>query len=428
MRMVSDVALPAHIASQMASVDTIATINGSAATRVVEATRCLIAEWELRTGLPPPEASRQRYQRDWDRAAATAISEQLLKDSTTETDRARLRAAAQPHSGAWLNAFPTASVGTVLNPGTLRTAVALRVGADICVAHRCRCGTTIDERGLHGLSCQLSAGRFPRHAELNSVIKRGLAAAGMPSVLEPAGLDRGDGRRPDGITTFPYAEGKCLVWDATCVDTFSASSVSASAARASAAATVAEGRKRRRYADISRRYLFRPVAVETSGALGPDSHSFLKELGQRIAETTGDRRDRERLMQRISVAVVRGNATAVLLATDCEMPKSATSIASERTDTMISVTGRMVTEESEDRQVEMATGLKENQLQLPAQMPTGLENLGNSCYMNAVVQCIYNTSDLRSFLLDQLRTSINQDGQLSDGEVSKKLATAIAII
>ena len=115
--------------------------------------------------------------------------------------------------------------------------------------------------------------------------------------------------------------------------------MSASAARAGAAATVVEGRKRRRYVDISRRYLFRPVAVGTSGALGPSSYSFLKELGQRIAETTGDRRNRERLMQRLSVAVVRGNSTAVLMATDCETPKSATVTASEMTDTMMSATG-----------------------------------------------------------------------------------------
>ena len=313
-RMTADVALPAHLASQAASADTISAISGIAAARVSEAARCHAAEWESRTGLPPPEVPKQRYQREWDRAEARAVSERLLEDSTTEVDRARLRAAAQPHSGAWLNAFPAASIGTLLDPDTLRTAVALRVGAEICSPHRCRCGADIDERGLHGLCCQLSAGRFPRHAELNSVIKRSLAAAGIPAILEPAGLDRGDGRRPDGITTFPYAEGKCLVWDATCVDTFCASSVTVSASRAGAAAAIAEGRKRRRYADISRRYFFRPVAVETSGALGPDSHSFLKELGRRISQATGDRRDTERLMQRISVAVVRGNATAVRLA------------------------------------------------------------------------------------------------------------------
>ena len=76
-------------------------------------------------------------------------------------------------------------------------------------------------------------------------------------------------------------------------------------------------------------------------------------------------------MQRISVAVVRGNATAVLLATDCEKPKPATSIASEMTDTVISVTGRMVTEMSEDRQVEMDTGLRKTRCSSPPKCRLG---------------------------------------------------------
>ena len=135
--------------------------------------------------------------------------------------------------------------------------------------------------------------------------------------------------------------------------------------------------------------------------------------------------------------VVRGNATDVLLATDCETPKSATVTASEMTYTMMDATGRMVTEESEGGRVvtkesdggrvvteesegsrvvteeEMGTDSKENQVQLPAQMPTGLDNLGNSCFMNScfIVQCICNTSGLRSFLLDELYAVANQDSQ-----------------
>ena len=39
---------------------------------------------------------------------------------------------------------------------------------------------------------------------MNDVIKRALQKAGLPSVLEPPGLDRGDGSHPDGITVFPF--------------------------------------------------------------------------------------------------------------------------------------------------------------------------------------------------------------------------------
>ena len=79
--------------------------------------------------------------------------------------------------------------------------------------------------GLHGLSFQRSAGRLPRHSSLNDIIKRSLKQAGVPSWLEPVGLDRGDGRRPDGITVFPFSNGKSLTWDATCSDTFCKSNI-----------------------------------------------------------------------------------------------------------------------------------------------------------------------------------------------------------
>ena len=42
----------------------------------------------------------------------------------------------------------------------------------------------------------------------------------MPSVLEPPGLDTGDGSLPDGMTVFPFSGGGSLVWDCTCVVSF----------------------------------------------------------------------------------------------------------------------------------------------------------------------------------------------------------------
>ena len=54
--------------------------------------------------------------------------------------------------------------------------------------------------------------------------------AKIPSHLEPSGLYRADGKRPDGITLVPWKSGRLLVWDVTCPDTF-APSYSSSATR-----------------------------------------------------------------------------------------------------------------------------------------------------------------------------------------------------
>ena len=55
---------------------------------------------------------------------------------------------------------------------------------------------------------------------MNDVIKRSLQKEGLPSVLEPLGLDRLDGSRPDVIAVFLVSGSRSLVSDCTCVDTF----------------------------------------------------------------------------------------------------------------------------------------------------------------------------------------------------------------
>ena len=85
-----------------------------------------------------------------------------------------------------------------------------------------------------------------------------------------------------------------MVWDATCPDAFTPSHLSSAAMSSGAVAKQAEQAKRSKYAHLDVSHHFVPVAVETSGVLGPEAHHF------------------QFLLQRVSVAVQRGNATAVL--------------------------------------------------------------------------------------------------------------------
>jgi hypothetical protein len=59
-------------------------------------------------------------------------------------------------------------------------------------------------------------------------------------------------------------------------------------------------------------YCFVPIAVETLGSIGDDASDFFHQLGRRIAHVTGERRATEFLLQRLSIAIQRGNAASVL--------------------------------------------------------------------------------------------------------------------
>ena len=102
--------------------------------------------------------------------------------------------------------------------------------------------------------------RHPRYPALNEVVKRVLRRAGST-----VGFGGARGSRTDGITVFPFSQGRSLVWDCTCVDTFAGSHLAKSATGAGSIANEAEDRKQRKYSGLSATYRFEPIAIETSG-------------------------------------------------------------------------------------------------------------------------------------------------------------------
>ena len=312
-RSVRALALPCYLASMYSSSDLVREILGTAV-ELPGADHLSCALERFRGDYPMetlPDGDAVARQRAWDDVASSANFGTLLTPAN-QVHRARLLAAKSQHSGSWLNATPLSSLGLHLDDASVQVAVALRLGVPIYRSHTCRCGQQIGELGHHGLSCRFSEGRLPRHANLNDVVKRALSAAGVPSWLEPVGLDRGDGKRPDGVTIYPYARGMSLCWDSTCADTFCASAVLDTAITPGAAADRREAEKRHKYREISRRYVFEPVAVETTGVLGSSTLRFLRGLGKRISACTGDKRETRWLFERISLAVVRGNTTSIM--------------------------------------------------------------------------------------------------------------------
>jgi hypothetical protein len=74
----------------------------------------------------------------------------------------------------------------------------------------------------------------------------------------------------------------------------------------------AEKKKKDLYFNLPSQYLFCPFAVDTLGSFGEEVLQLVSELGGRLRSTTGDAREKAWLIQRISVAIQRGNAASVL--------------------------------------------------------------------------------------------------------------------
>jgi hypothetical protein len=85
--------------------------------------------------------------------------------------------------------------------------------------------------------------KFHRHAALNDIVQRSLASADIPSTLEPSGLSRSDGKRPDGLTFVPWERGRPLLWDATVLDTMAQSYCSIAITGGGCVARQAESKK-----------------------------------------------------------------------------------------------------------------------------------------------------------------------------------------
>ena len=100
--------------------------------------------------------------------------------------------------------------------------------------------------------------------------------------------------------------------DATCSDTYAPSNIGVAVTGAGAVAEKSEQHKICKYSHLDSSYMFTPMAVETSGVFGPQSLKFIEDLGRRLKTTTDEANSKQYLLQRISMAIQRGNTGSAL--------------------------------------------------------------------------------------------------------------------
>ena len=139
----------------------------------------------------------------------------MVASVSSRSEIARLLSASTAESAVLWTGLPNTLTVTKLSDPALTVAVELRLGLPVATQGGCRCGRELDALGDHALCCNKGIGRGAWHFEVNTRISSFLSKAGCPSVREPTGLARSDGKRPDGVTVLPFERGLPLAWDAT---------------------------------------------------------------------------------------------------------------------------------------------------------------------------------------------------------------------
>ena len=95
-----------------------------------------------------------------------------LLSSADKSTRGQLLAAQRKESGTWISAPPMSSLGLRMDNDTIRVAVGLCLGTQLCTPHQCvQCRSWVDSFSIHGLHCGRSAGRHPQHAAINDLVR-----------------------------------------------------------------------------------------------------------------------------------------------------------------------------------------------------------------------------------------------------------------
>ena len=105
----------------------------------------------------------------------------MLDISTLPEDKARLLAAREPQSGAWLNAAPLTAIGLRLSDEAIRISIGLRLGSNLCEPYVCSCTKFVNAKGLNSFSCKRGSGKIARHGLLNEVILRAIQSVEVPA-------------------------------------------------------------------------------------------------------------------------------------------------------------------------------------------------------------------------------------------------------
>ena len=176
-------------------------------------------------------------------------------------------------SGDWLQALPIAYVGILLSNDEINS-VARRLGIRAYTPCTGRCGTVVDARSLHGLSCKWSTPHHQRHSMLNDIEWRAIKHAKSLTHNEPIWFILLNEKHLDGATLNPWSKGKTLEWIFTVPETYAATHLRSTVREA--------GSTEKHTVEMNlKSHTFFPTVIKTASTWDKQAMELVQETGRR---------------------------------------------------------------------------------------------------------------------------------------------------
>ena len=216
----------------------------------------------------------------------------MLLNSSSVADKARLLSVSSPHAASWLSVVPSENLGLHLDPPVFQVAIKWWLGLDTSEGSQCALcpGSTLDHLGHHAVTCKYGGDVVSRHNRIRDILVETCRQAHIGVKVEVGNnLSRDHSKtRPADILLPNWFLGRTAALDVSITSPLNPVTLLEAGVSATAAAQATEARKHKandpKCSELG--WVCVPMVVETYGAWGKEATAIISSVASRLATST----------------------------------------------------------------------------------------------------------------------------------------------
>ena len=244
----------------------------------------------------------------------------MLLNSSSVADKARLLSVSSPHAASWLSVVPSENLGLHLDPPVFQVAIKWWLGLDTSEGSQCALcpGSTLDHLGHHAVTCKYGGDVVSRHNRIRDILVETCRRAHIGVKVEVGNnLSRDHSKTcPADILLPNWFLGRTAALDVSITSPLNPVTLLEAGVSATAAAQATEARKHQandpKCSELG--WVCVPMVVETYGAWGKEATAIISSVASRLATSTCRPKSTilHEIYGRLNLNLVCANATAIL--------------------------------------------------------------------------------------------------------------------